>query len=184
MVSHWDLSNSKSHQVSRTLLSILADLNNDIVWMVPTRFLISKSSSFCTNPLVTVLRTPIIIGITVSFIFHIFSSSLARSTYLFFPSFFQFYSTAKSLGSLCFWLAITKFCRLAEVWWSVCISKSQTVFVRFILQDRLLLLSSSSSSLLLLLLLLLNMAVFFWFLLIFYLYLKTKDQNSTKKAVL
>ena len=37
MVSHWSLSYSKSPQVFGTLLSILADLNNEVVWMVSTR---------------------------------------------------------------------------------------------------------------------------------------------------
>ena len=36
MVFHWSLSDSKSPQFSRTLLSILADLNNAVVWMVST----------------------------------------------------------------------------------------------------------------------------------------------------
>ena len=53
MVLHWSLNDSKSPQVFRTFLSILADLNNAIVWMVTTRFFISKSSSSCTYPLVT-----------------------------------------------------------------------------------------------------------------------------------
>ena len=34
VVSHWSLSNSKSHHISRTLLSILADLNTALVCMV------------------------------------------------------------------------------------------------------------------------------------------------------
>ena len=34
MVYHWSLSDSKSHQVSWTLLSILTNLNNVVVWMV------------------------------------------------------------------------------------------------------------------------------------------------------
>ena len=37
MVFHWSLSDSKFPQVSRTLLSILAVLNNAVVWMVSTR---------------------------------------------------------------------------------------------------------------------------------------------------
>ena len=44
MVFHWNFSDSK-YQVSRTLLNILADLNNAVVWMVSTRPVISKSSS-------------------------------------------------------------------------------------------------------------------------------------------
>ena len=37
MVFHWRLSDSKSPQISRTLLSILAVFNNAVVWMVSTR---------------------------------------------------------------------------------------------------------------------------------------------------
>ena len=37
MVFHWSLSDNKSPQVSRTLLSILAVLNNAVIWMVSTR---------------------------------------------------------------------------------------------------------------------------------------------------
>ena len=137
MVFHGILSDSKSPQVSKTLLSILADLNNAVVWMVSTCSLISKSSSPFINPLrivpcapihtrficwsLRVTRTiqsiladfssavvwsvsiiPLIssspslffktlrifrsaqttIGITVTFMFHRFFSSLARSKYL------------------------------------------------------------------------------------------------------
>ena len=34
MIFHWSLSDNKSPQVSRTILSILANLNNTVVWMV------------------------------------------------------------------------------------------------------------------------------------------------------
>ena len=50
MISHWSLRDNTSPQVSKTLLSILADLNNSVVWIVSTRLLISKSPSFCTDP--------------------------------------------------------------------------------------------------------------------------------------
>ena len=85
MVSNWSLRDSKSPQVSKTLLSILADLNYAVVWTVSTRFVISKSSSPCTNPcanpLVTVPRAPFTIGIIVT----VFSIPLqGRGTY---PSF-------------------------------------------------------------------------------------------------
>ena len=43
MVFYWNLWDSESRQVFRTLLNILADLNNTVVWMVSTRLLISKS---------------------------------------------------------------------------------------------------------------------------------------------
>ena len=59
-------------QVSRTLLSILAVLNNVVVWMVSTCPLISKSSSPFNNPLVTVPKALIIIGIIVTFMFYSF----------------------------------------------------------------------------------------------------------------
>ena len=67
----------KSPQVSRTLLCILADLNNALVSMVSTRPLISKSSSLLTNLLLIVLSAPITNGITVTFMFLNFFSSLA-----------------------------------------------------------------------------------------------------------
>ena len=81
MVFHWILSDSKSPQVPRILVSILAVLNN-VVWMVSTCPPISKSSSPCNNPLVTVPKAPITIGIIVAFMFHSFFNSLARSRYL------------------------------------------------------------------------------------------------------
>ena len=58
MVFHSILSDSKSSQVSRTLLSILTDLNNAVVWMVFLRLLISKSACPFINLLVTVPRAP------------------------------------------------------------------------------------------------------------------------------
>ena len=91
MVCHWSLSDSKSPQVSKTLLSILAVLNNAVVWMVSTRPLTSKSSSPFSNPLVTVPNTPITIGIIFTCMFHSFFNSLARSRYLsFFSHSFSF----------------------------------------------------------------------------------------------
>ena len=101
MVLHWSLSDSKSPQVSRTLPTILAVLNNAVVWLVSTRHTISKSFSPFNNPLLIVPKAPIMIGITVTFKFHIFFNSLARSRYLsFFPLYFSFIlwsvGTAKS----------------------------------------------------------------------------------------
>ncbi len=75
MVFHWSLSDSKSPQVSRTLLSILADLNNAVVWMVLIRPQISNSSSTRSKPLETVPSTPITVGITVAFMFNNFLCS-------------------------------------------------------------------------------------------------------------
>ena len=123
MVFHWSLSDSKSPQVSGTLLSILAVLNNAVVWMVSTRPQTSKSSSPFNNPLVTVPKAPITTSIIVTFMFHSFFNSLARSRYLFFFSrSFSFIlwtaGTAKStlLHILFFlWLIIIRSGLLAEI---------------------------------------------------------------------
>ena len=82
MVFQWSLSNSKSPQVSRTLLRILAVLNNVVVMMVSTRPPTAKSSSPFSNPLVTVPNPSITIGIIVTCIFHSFFNFLARSRYI------------------------------------------------------------------------------------------------------
>ena len=82
MVFHWRLSDNKSPEVSRTLLSILAVFNNAVVWMVSTRSLTSKSFRLFNNPLVTVPKAPITTGIIATFMFHSFFNSLARSRYL------------------------------------------------------------------------------------------------------
>ena len=88
---HSGLSDSKSPQVSRTLLSILAVLNNVVVWMVSTRPPTSKSTSPFSNPLITVPNAPITIGIIINCMFHSFFNSLARSRYLsFFSHSFSF----------------------------------------------------------------------------------------------
>ena len=52
----------------RTHLSILADLNNTIVWIVSTCPLISKYSSPSTNPMLTLPSVPLTIDITIIFI--------------------------------------------------------------------------------------------------------------------
>ena len=82
MAFHSRLSDSKSPQISRTLLSIQADLNNVVVWIVSSCLLISKSYSSFINPSVTVPRAPITIGIIITFMFHSFFNYLARSIYL------------------------------------------------------------------------------------------------------
>ena len=79
IVFFWSLSDSNSPQVSRTLHSTLADLNNAVVWKIFTRSLISKSSSPCTNPLVTVPTSLITISTKVEVLILLFT-------------FFQFHS--------------------------------------------------------------------------------------------
>ena len=64
MIFHSSLSDSKFPQVSNILLSIMADLNYAVVWMVSSLFVICKFSSPSTNPLLTVA---IAIDITVIF---------------------------------------------------------------------------------------------------------------------
>ena len=72
--SEWQL-------VPRTHFSVLADLNNTVVWIVSTCFLISKFSISFTQFLRIVPSAPITIGITVTIMFHSVFSSLARSRY-------------------------------------------------------------------------------------------------------
>ena len=72
MVFHWCLSDSKSPQVSRTFHSILANLNNAVLWISSTRPLIFKSFSPFTKPLKIVPSAPITIGIIVIFMFYSF----------------------------------------------------------------------------------------------------------------
>ena len=131
MVFPWRLSDSKSPQVSRTLLSILAVFNNAAVWMVSTRPPTSKSSCPFNNPLVIVLKAPITVGIIVTFMFHSFFNALARSRYLsLFSNSFSFIlwsaGTAKStiLQIFFFLLVIIRSGLLTEIRWSVCIPKS------------------------------------------------------------
>ena len=133
MVFHWSLSDRKSPQVIWILFSILAFVNNAEVWMVSTRPPTSKSSSPFNNPSMTVPRAPITIGMIVtlhvsyffqftskvrlsyfslSFSFILWSAGTANSTIS--PVFFFFF----------FLLIIIKTGRLAEIRWSICMSKS------------------------------------------------------------
>ena len=90
MVSYWSLSDSKSPQVSSTLLSILADLSPAVVWMVSTRPLTSTPSSPFTNSLVTVPRAPITMGITITFIFNSFFQFSSKVQVIIFSLSFNF----------------------------------------------------------------------------------------------
>ena len=142
MASIWSKSKSKSPQVSRTILSIQADLNNAVIWMVPTCPLILKSTCPFTNLLGIVPNGITIMGIKVTFMFHSFFSSLLRSTYLsLFSLYFNFTHwsarTAKStIWKILFSLfTIIRSGRLVEIQWSVSISNIPEKFIRFILQD-------------------------------------------------
>ena len=107
--------------------------------MVSARPPTSKSSSPFSNPLFTVPKAPITIGIIVTFMFHSFfqiPSKIEVLILLF--TFFQFYfvvcrdsrvhNFANSLFFLFFFfflLIIIRSGLLAEIRWSVCMSKSQ-----------------------------------------------------------
>ena len=131
MVFHRNLSDSKYPQVSNTLLSILDVLNYAVLWMVSTRPPTSKSSRPFNNPLVTVSKAPTTIGIIVTFMFHSFFNSLARSRYLSFIShsfslILWSAGRAKSiiLQILFLLLIILRSGLLAEIRWPMCMSKS------------------------------------------------------------
>ena len=118
MVSHWTLSDSKSPHVSRTLLSIMVDLNNVVVWMVYPHRLISKSSSLFTNP---------VIGLIVSFMllsFFQFPCKVELPIFLFVC--FQFYYVVSRTAKFIIWQVIFFLLLdcLAEIKWCICISKS------------------------------------------------------------
>ena len=130
MVFHWRLSDRKSPKVSRTLLSILAVCNNTVVCVVSTRSPNSKSSRPFSNPLVTVPKAPITIGVIVTFMFNCFFSSLARSRNLsLFSHSFSFILLSAGKAKSTIWqgfllLIIIRSGLRAEIRWSVCTSKS------------------------------------------------------------
>ena len=66
MVFHGSLSDSKSPQAYRTILSILANLDNAVFRRVSIWLLISKFSSPFTNPFGIVPSDPTTIGITIT----------------------------------------------------------------------------------------------------------------------
>ena len=135
MAFHWSLSDSKSPQVSRTRLRILAVLSNPVVWIVSTRPPTSKSSRPFNNPLVTVPNAPITIGTIVTFMFHSFLIlSQGRGTYssFHFPSDLFCGPPGQQSRQFCrfssffffFLLIIMRSGLLAGIWWSACILKS------------------------------------------------------------
>ena len=76
------VNDSKSPQVYRTLLSILADFNTAVVWMVLILLLIINFPTLFSRPLETVSSAPTTIAIIITFTFHIFFNSLERFKYL------------------------------------------------------------------------------------------------------
>ena len=133
-VFHWSMSDSKSPQVSRTLLSVLAVLNNAVVWMVSTRPPICKSSSPFSNPLDTLPK----LSPSCSIVF--FFNSLARSRYLslFSLSFslllWSAGTTKSTILLILFFLSIIiRSDLLAEIRWNVCMSKSSLLLLLLLL---------------------------------------------------
>ena len=117
-------------QVSSSL-NILAVLNDAVVWMVFTRLPTSMSSNPFSNPLVTVPKAPITIGIIVTIMFHRFFNFLARSRYLsFFSHSFGFILGQPGQQSRQFCIfyfllfIIISSGLVAEIRWYVCTSKS------------------------------------------------------------
>ena len=72
MVFHCSSKDIKSPHVSRTLLSILADLSNAVIWMFFSCSLISKFSSLLINHLEIVSVVQTTSGITVNITFPTF----------------------------------------------------------------------------------------------------------------
>ena len=97
MVFYRSLSDSKSPHVSRTFLSILVVLNNEVVWMVSILPLISNSSSLFFLLLGTVPSASTIIGIIITLMFHGFFQVFV---YLF--TFFYFRSVVLCNGKIIF----------------------------------------------------------------------------------
>ena len=69
MVFHWSLSDGKSCQLSRTYLSIIADLSSALVKIVLIFPLISLSFNLLPKPLWIIPSAPTTIGITIIFMF-------------------------------------------------------------------------------------------------------------------
>ena len=133
-VFHWNLCDSKFPQVFGTILSILANFNCTVVWIVSVLPLRFSSPTLFSRPLGTVPTAPTTIGITITFMFHSFSSSLARSRYLsiFSPSFtFTLLSAGITKSTRWqgpfFFLVNTRSRLLAWIEWSVCTPKSQGI---------------------------------------------------------
>ena len=138
MIFPGSLSDSKSLQVCRTLLSILTDLNNVVVWKVSTRTLISKSSSHCTNPLVTIPKSTIYNWYNRHFHVPQFFQ-FPRKVQVIIPlfAFIHFYSVVRqdskvynSTSSFFFSIIIRSGC-LTKFRRSVCISKSLSLCFTF-----------------------------------------------------
>ena len=132
MVFHLALSDSKSLQVSRNLLTILAVFNIAVFGWSPLGYQLPKSPRPFINPLVTVPKAPIPIGIIVTFTFHSFFNCRGRGTYLSFYILSVLFcgQPGQQCWHFCrfsffFLLVIIRSGLQAEIRWSVYMSKSQ-----------------------------------------------------------
>ena len=126
-VFQWSLSHSKSTQVFRTLLSILAVLHNIVVRMVLIFLLISSSSSPLNRYFKDVPSAPVTHDIIITLMFHSLFSSLANSNYLstFSLSFtFTQLSNRRASSTILFLLFITRSDLVTGIRSSVFIFKS------------------------------------------------------------
>ena len=134
-VFHLSLSDNKSFQVSRTILSILADFDGAEIWMVSTCPLVSKSCSPFTNllGLFRVHQLQLVSpSLLCSIVFLVLYQGLG--TYLYFRFLLIFILCSAEIAKstiqpvsffLLLLLTITRSNHVAEIRWSVCISKSQ-----------------------------------------------------------
>ena len=129
MVFHRCLNDSKSPLISRTILSILADLNIAVVRIVSIHPLISNSSSPLTSLLGTVLSTPPTCS-TVSLDHWHALSTFSHFTFFYFHSWTLKFTKRQVLVLL---LIIVISGLLAGRKHSVCISKSKRFFASYFL---------------------------------------------------
>ena len=125
MVFHWSLNYSKFPPVSRTLLSILADLNNAVVWVVSIR-----PPNY--ELLWTIPSKIITIGTFVTFMIHSFLCSLCTChsfCFLWFSCSSPFGLQSSLYGRFSFFVCvwITRPDLLVRIKLSVCISKSERI---------------------------------------------------------
>ena len=129
MLFLWSLSEKSPLMSPRTFLSILAVLNSDVMWMVSTRPPTSKSSGHLNNPLFTVPKGPITIGLIITSMFHVFfffQSPCKVDVLILLFTFFQFHSVVSRESKVdnfanfffffFFLLIIIRSGLLAEIW--------------------------------------------------------------------
>ena len=123
-------------RVSRSLPHILSDLNRATTWIVSNLPLISKYSNLFSRFLWVVPKDPTTIGITITSMFHDFSS-LARSRYFiifslsFFIQWLPEWQNSQD-GKLFFWLISTR-SGFQDRIWGVCLFPKATENFRLLI---------------------------------------------------